>query len=385
VLGALDRHGLAGETLVIYTSDNGPWLNYGNHGGSTGGLRGAKATVFEGGPRVPAIMRWPGTIAPGSVSRRMASTIDILPTVAAIAGATLPERPIDGVSILPLLEGDERATPRNEFLYYFDGELRAVRQAKWKRVFEHHSLTYVGVEIGADGHPGPNVNARVPSALYDLESDVAETTDLSAEHPDVVARLDAIAEDARATLGDRLTAREGSEVRPPGRVKFPRPDAMPHSAGGATVTLAADPDVPSAGAGASILTNGRVGTQDRGDGEWLAFRRRDLDAVVDLGTARSIQRVGLDCMQRQAGFVFFPRSIEFKVSLDGERWEVVGRREQPVERSAETIARVFTVSMLAGSVRYIRVIARPVDSLPEWHAGAGTPAIMCADEIIVEE
>jgi arylsulfatase len=384
VLDALDRHGLTGETLVIYTSDNGPWLNYGNHAGSTGGLRGAKATTFEGGPRVPAIMRWPGRIEAGSVSRRMASTIDILPTVAAITGATMPERPIDGVSILPLLEGDEQANPRDVFLYYFDGELRAVREGKWKRVFEHMSLTFAGVELGNDGHPGPNVSVRVPNALYDLESDVAETTDVSAEHPDVVARLDVIAEDARATLGDRLTARQGSEVRAPGRVKFPRPDALPHSAVGATVTLGAGPNVPSGGAGASVLTNGRVGTQDRGDGEWLAFRGRHLDAVVDLGTARQIQRVGLDCMQRQHGFIFFPRTIEFSVSVDGEQWEVAGRQEQPVERSTEVIARVFTVPVRAGPVRYVRVVARGVDPLPEWHAAAGTPAIMCADEIIVE-
>ena len=137
VLEALDRHGIAGNTLVIYTSDNGPWLNYGNHAGSAGPLREGKGTAFEGGPRVPAIMRWPGHIAPGSVCTRMASTIDILPTLAVVTQAALPELEIDGVNILPLLEGEPGASPRNVFYFYYGAELRAVREGKWKRVYQH--------------------------------------------------------------------------------------------------------------------------------------------------------------------------------------------------------------------------------------------------------
>ncbi|MBT8485912.1 MAG: sulfatase, partial [Phycisphaerae bacterium] len=96
VLAALDRHDLAEETLVIFTSDNGPWLSYGNHGGVTGPLREGKGTTFEGGVRVPCVMRWTGTIAPGRVCRLPMMTIDILPTVARLIGADLPARPIDG-------------------------------------------------------------------------------------------------------------------------------------------------------------------------------------------------------------------------------------------------------------------------------------------------
>jgi len=385
VLDALDQHGLAGETLVIFTSDNGPWLNFGNHAGSTGGLREGKGTAFEGGPRVPAIMRWPGRIEPGSVSRRLASTIDILPTVAAITGAALPERRIDGVSILPLLEGEEGANPRNVFLYYYTGELRAVREGKWKRVFEHVTRSYVGVEPGKDGHPGPYAFPRVPSALYDLENDIAESIDVSADHPEVVARLEEIAEEARAALGDGLTDRQGSEVRAPGRARFSRPDSVSHAAVGATVTLRVEPDPQYAGSGAGVLTDGRVGTQDFRDGAWLGFQGRDLDATVDLGAPRSIRRVGLDCMQNQQPWVFLPRAVEFSVSEDGVRWEVVGRVTSPVERSAEISPRVLAVPVDAGSVRYVRVVARGVDPLPEWHSGGGNPAWIFADEIIVEE
>lgn len=103
------------------------------------------------------------------------------------------------------------------FWFYYGHELRGVREGRWKRVYEHRTRSYVGVEPGKDGYPGPYAFPTVPDALYDLERDVAETTDVSAEHPDIVARLDAIAEEARAALGDRLTGRVGAEERAPGR------------------------------------------------------------------------------------------------------------------------------------------------------------------------
>ncbi len=385
VLDALDRHGLADNTLVIFTSDNGPWLNYGNHAGSTGGLREGKGTAFEGGPRVPAIMRWTGRIEPGSVSRRMASTIDILPTVAAVTGAALPELSIDGVSVLPLLEGNEAANPRNVFLYYYMGDLRAVREGKWKRVFEHVTRSYVGVEPGNDGHPGPYAFPRVPAALYDLETDVTETTDVSAEYPEIVARLDAIAEEARATLGDRLTEREGSEVRPPGRVQFGRSGTLAHAAVGTNVTLAVDPNPRYTGINAGVLTDGQLGSQDFTDGRWLGFQGRDVDAVVDLGALHTIRSVGLDCMQNQRSWIFFPRSVEVGVSVDGERWEVAGHWEEPVEPSDDIRARVITVPVDVVAVRYVHVIAHGVNPLPKWHPGSDNPGWIFVDEVIVEE
>ena len=228
VLASLEQLGLAENTIVIFTSDNGPWLNFGNHAGSTGGLREGKGTAFEGGPRVPAIMRWPGNIEPGSICTEMASTIDLLPTIAAITGASLPEKPIDGVNILPLLLNETIRSPRKQFYFYYTAELRGVREGKWKRVYEHRTRSYAGVEPGRDGFPGPYAFPTVPTALYDLENDVGETTDVSADFPEIVARLDALAELARETLGDELTDREGSEVRPPGQRESERPDTATH-------------------------------------------------------------------------------------------------------------------------------------------------------------
>lgn len=384
LLEALDRNGVADDTLVIFTSDNGPWLNFGNHAGSTGGLREGKGTAFEGGPRVPAIMRWPGHIAPGSVCERMASTIDILPTIAAIVQATLPEHPIDGVSILPLLEGDDDANPRNVLLFYYGGELRGVREGRWKRVYEHRTRSYVGVEPGNDGLPGPYAHPVVPDALYDLETDVGETTDVAADHPDVVARLDAIADEARRALGDRLTGWEGEEVRNSGRTTFDRPPAIEHAGVGASITLAAQPSARYRGEGPPTLVDGRFGSQDHMDPMWLGFSGDDLDATIDLGEPAEIARVKVDCLQNQGSWIFLPRSVEVSVSADGASWRDLAPVELPPVRDPERRVRLLEVPVAGSPVRYVRVVARNHGPLPSWHAAPGEAAWLFVDEVVIE-
>src|SRR5690554_5172404 len=136
ILKTLEENGLEENTLVIFTSDNGPWLNYGNHAGSTGGLREGKGTTFEGGQRVPCLMRWKGVISEGLVINNLTSAIDILPTLAHIAQAELPTNRIDGVNLLPLLKGEKEVTPREHFYYYYgQNSLEAVRSGNWKLVF----------------------------------------------------------------------------------------------------------------------------------------------------------------------------------------------------------------------------------------------------------
>ena len=386
VMETLDRLGLTDNTLVIFTSDNGPWLNFGNHAGSAGPLREGKGTAFEGGPRVPAIMRWPGRIAPGSVFSGMAATLDILPTVATVTGAPLPARTIDGVSLLPALEGASGEGPRDRFLFYYGGELRGVREGKWKRVFEHRTRSYVGVDPGTDGLPGPYAFPTVPAALYDLEADLGETTDVSAAHPEVVARLDALAEEARETLGDRLQGRRGAEVRPPGRRSFQRPETVTHLGVGAPVTLAASPSPLYPGAGGASLTDGLLGTRDHADGLWLGFSGQDLDAVLDLGEPLRVVHVALDCLQSQGAWIFFPSWVEFHASMDGRAWEGLGGVEVPGEESDEKESRRIGVEVPeeTGPVRYLRVRARNYGTLPAWHPGAGEDAWLFADEILVE-
>jgi len=216
---ALKENGLDGNTLIIFTSDNGPWLNFGNHSGSTGGLREGKGSTFEGGNRVPCLMQWQGKIFPGTICNKLASTIDILPTIAAITKAPLPEKKIDGVNILPLLSGDENANPRESFLYYYrKNSLEAVRKGSWKLVFAHPGRTYENFKPGFDGFPGSiNENFRFEEALYDLRRDPGERFDVKDYYPEVVAELKKIADEARIDLGDDLSNITGTNLREPGK------------------------------------------------------------------------------------------------------------------------------------------------------------------------
>ncbi|MGV3502858.1 MAG: sulfatase [Adhaeribacter sp.] len=221
ILEEVKKQGLDKNTLVIFTSDNGPWLNYGDHAGSSGGFREGKGTSFEGGQRVPCLMRWPGVVPAGRVSNKLLSTLDILPTVARLCGARLPAKPIDGVDFTALLQGDDSQTPRQEFLYYYRrNSLEAVRKGNWKLVFAHPGRSYEGVLPGQNGQPGPAPEDRAfPMALYNLERDPGERYDVYHQYPAIVADLEKIADKARADLGDDLQNKTGSQVRPAGKVE----------------------------------------------------------------------------------------------------------------------------------------------------------------------
>lgn len=217
VLETLRTSGLEDDTIVIFTSDNGPWLNFGNHAGSAGPFREGKGTMWEGGCRVPAVVRWPGRVAADVVCDRIASTIDVLPTIAAITGAPLPSRRIDGVNILPLLRGEPGANPRDVFWLYYGQTLTGIRQGPWKLQLPHDARTYEGHTPGWDGIPGGTGTLKVELGLYNLETDIGETINLVNTHPEIVARLQRIADEARADLGD--TGKPGPGVRPPRKVR----------------------------------------------------------------------------------------------------------------------------------------------------------------------
>jgi arylsulfatase len=222
LLNALEVNGLADNTLVIFTTDNGPWLTYGDHAGTTAGLREGKGTCWEGGVRVPCIMRWPGRIPAGTTCDAMLMTIDLFPTIARLVSADLPRRPIDGLDVWPLLAGLEGASnPHDAYWYYFaTNELHAVvsGDGRWKLQLPH---VYRSVIPGSGGHRGvPNKYREIPirePELYDLVSDRGETTNVAGRRPDVVARLLDEAERARSELGDSLTNRQGRGLRPAGR------------------------------------------------------------------------------------------------------------------------------------------------------------------------
>ncbi|MBI1226881.1 MAG: sulfatase-like hydrolase/transferase [Bacteroidetes bacterium] len=220
VMKTLEENGLAENTFLVFTSDNGPWLTFGNHAGNTGGLREGKGTAFDGGLKVPCIMRWPGKIAPGTICNNMVAAMDLLPTIAKLCGAKQPSNQIDGVDIWPLLEQSSEEPPRDEFAYYYDrNNLKGIRKGQWKLTFPCNTQTYkVATAIGNDGWPGKYASTAVGLALFDLRTDPGETLDVQEKYPEKVAELQVIADKYRLILGDDLTKTEGNGVRPAARV-----------------------------------------------------------------------------------------------------------------------------------------------------------------------
>jgi len=221
ILKTLEEKGLTKNTIVIFTSDNGPWLTYGNHAGNTGGFREGKGSAWEGGVRVPFIIRWPAEIAPGSICGNMAASLDILPTIVNIAKAKQPVKKIDGVDIMPLFKQVKGANPRDELVYYYDrNNLKCIRKGQWKLTFPCVSQTYKKTTaIANDGWPGRYASDSVKLALYDLRTDPGETLDVKDKYPEVVQQLMLLADRYRKELGDDLTKQTGSEVRPAARMR----------------------------------------------------------------------------------------------------------------------------------------------------------------------
>ena len=238
LFAALQRLKLDERTLVVFISDNGPFLSYGEHAGSALPLREGKLTVFEGGVRVPCLVRWPGRVPAGRVSGVPFIGMDWLPTLTALVGGRTGPRPIDGRSALPLILGEPGAAAPHEHLFFYSGTaLHAVRSGPWKLHFAHPYIT-VAAEPGRGGKPsnfgklaptsitqsgvegiatrhGYRVE-QLPLSLYNLEDDVSESRNVAAAHPDIVARLTAAADLARRDLGDSLTGVKGTALRAPG-------------------------------------------------------------------------------------------------------------------------------------------------------------------------
>ena len=219
IMNALAESGVDDNTLVIFASDNGPWLSYGNHAGSAAPLREGKGTTFEGGVRVPFLARWPGRIPAGHSVDAPAMTIDIFPTLANLIGASLPAHPIDGKDIWPLLSGEATDSPQEAyFFWYHRNQLEAMRSGRWKLHFPHRYRTMQGQAPGLDGIPGKYVRDSIGTALFDLDTDIGESRNVAEAHPDVVARMTALADTMRRHLGDALTGTVGTQTREPRRV-----------------------------------------------------------------------------------------------------------------------------------------------------------------------
>lgn len=218
IRAALAKHGLTENTLVIFTSDNGPWLNYGNHAGSAGPLREGKGTTWEGGQRVPMIACWPGQVPAGKTSDKFCTTMDFLPTIARLADAPLPQHKIDGYDITALLRDEPGAkSPYEVFYYYWLNGLDAIRSGDWKLHFPHGYQSLTGTP-GKDGNPNGYSQQKTGLALYNLASDIGEQNNVAEQHPEIVERLQKLAEQAREDLGDAHQGKNGKGRRPAGKL-----------------------------------------------------------------------------------------------------------------------------------------------------------------------
>lgn len=211
ILDALRESKLAENTLVIFTSDNGPWLVKREDSGSAGPLRGGKGSTWEGGVRVPTLAWWPGKITAGSVVDTVAATIDLLPTAVTLAGGSVPTEPvIDGRDLSGVLLGKTKESPREAQYYFKSYALEAVRQGSWKLAIAPQNSS-MGFDVEAD--------AKINPRLYNLDQDIAEKTNLAAEHPEIVTKLSALAEKMKAELGKP----NSPASRPAGKVANPQP------------------------------------------------------------------------------------------------------------------------------------------------------------------
>ena len=213
ILNTLRELKLADNTLVIFTSDNGPWLTQGKNGGSAGPLRGGKGGTFEGGMREPTIAWWPGKVPAATSCDAVAGNIDFLPTFAALGGASLPQGvTIDGRDMTPVLLGKSRQSPREAHYFFSSNRLEAIRCGPWKLV-----ITPQSENMGGPKKSGASAAEFTPT-LYNLDSDIGESHDVAAEHPEVIERLQKLIATMDADLGLKQL---GPGVRPPGRVKEP--------------------------------------------------------------------------------------------------------------------------------------------------------------------
>ena len=394
ILNALSDNDLDDNTVVIFASDNGPWLNYGNHAGSAFPLREGKGTMWEGGSRVPCIIRWPGRITAGSVSHQLAATIDILPTIASITGAALPARPIDGVSIQAILEGDTSATPREEYYYYYGGELIAVRKGKMKLVFPHSYRSYAGIDLGLDGYPGiykgvlgKYAVGKSKLELYDLDNDMSESKDVSEMYPDVVKTLQVLGQKAREELGDRLTGTIGTGVRPIGRLDPERSPSyleVSHKAVNRPVTIKNQYSEKYSAGGDNGIVNGIRGKIDFRDGNWQGYEGVDFEAIIDLGETTVLSEISSSFLQNQSAWIFFPTEVEFEISTNGFDFSSVKRVHYKTKISPSHEVINFSHVFSQEKARFVKVKAKNITICPDWHPGAGGEAWIFLDEIVVK-
>jgi len=199
IMRAVDEANLTEDTIILFTSDNGPWLIFGDHGGTSGPLSGGKKQTLEGGFRVPLVMRWPGKVPRDSVCSHFVTSLDLTPTLMNIVGGRTDDRLLDGRDVTPWWLGDQQATvAQKPFFYFWDHELQAVRWDHWKLRLDHIDTQAPDPDrIGYGGIRGGIKSVPRSQALFRLDQDPGETTDIAVDEPAMLNRLLELAEQGR--------------------------------------------------------------------------------------------------------------------------------------------------------------------------------------------
>jgi len=358
----LEELGLAENTLVFFTSDNGPWIIKGEDGGSSGPLRDGKGSTWEGGTREPAIAWWPGNIEPGRKVDALSSTLDLYPTLLQLAGISLENYyPADGKDITPLLLYPDSLQVEKPFFYHGPGNrLQAVRSGKWKLHIRTNSQT------GKD-----YFNGELP-LLFDLSNDIGESNNLSGSHSEIVEELLALLEEHQNRLDDT-----------PDFFKVERQNQFSeHIAYQKPIQMTPAPN--SRFGTDSLLTDGLPG--DAGDLQTMVgVEGQGFQATIDLGQTLMAERLRVDFLHLPNKWVFLPTEVEFFISTDNQNFKSRGvLKTEDGWKEIVSNTTPYEVLMRAQPLRYIKVVGRNRETCPPDHPGAGKPAWVMAGEIWVE-
>ncbi|MFZ4413917.1 MAG: sulfatase, partial [Bacteroidales bacterium] len=383
IVAALKKQGILDNTLIIFTSDNGPWLNFGNHAGSTGGLREGKGCSWEGGQKVPCVMYWKSHIPKGIVSDKICSAIDILPTLAEITAAPLSKNKIDGISILPLMKGEKAADPRKYFLYYYENnQLQAIRLGDWKLVYPHTYRSYLGVEAGKNGMPGPYNIASCGKELYNLRTDRAETKNVIDQHPDIVAAIDTIADIARDDLGDFLQNKKGKNNREPGFMNIYN-NKVSHKAIGAALSYKIPYSLKYDGGGDKALIDGFTGYSDYSHKAWQGFEGVDFIGEIELKEITFVKNLNFAFLLDENSWIFLPKTVSVEYSIDGKKYYPYAEKIMNDIQPTQVPNRMELNISIPKELKYLRIKVQNIGKCPDTHPGKGLPAWLFMDEIIV--
>lgn len=357
----VEEMGLAENTLLVFTSDNGPWIIKNEKGGSSGLFRDGKGSTWEGGMHVPAIAYWKGKIEEGSVCQNPSSTLDLYHSFLKIAGQELPNSIVDGNDISPWLSGSFKDinAPQKPYFFYGPRELHAVRKGAWKLHIRTASQT------GKDYFDG-----KLP-LLFNIEIDPSEQYEVSEKHPEIVEDL----------MNDIDIHLKNVEDNPSFFEKERLNQKIEHLAVGKKVEFKYP--LASKYNSQKSLTDGVKETADYYS--YLpGIQEKDFEFVIDLEALQPINNIEIGFIQLVNNWLFLPEFVEYSISKNGRTWESLGTQKHEIPLKEPQIVKYFTKKIENKEARFIKIFAKNIEKCPEWHDGANRGAWLFSDEVIVK-